>query len=444
MALNIEVESYVDSIKMPENVKIGLMIAEARKNCEGTSCPFHYYGFAFGQSPFHVPPPMVDALCTNAHQGHYSDADGIPALREAISGFVNRHFRSDVEPSRIFVGPGTKELLHFVFNIIKGGVIIPSPSWIGYYPLLNLEGKHYHTFHSKPEHDYKIQPEDLDEFISNLPDKQHTLVLNQPHNPTGLVYSKHELESIAEVCRNNNTFILSDEIYALTTYNFEDFTTLENIYPEGTFVTNGLSKDRSAGGYRLGYCILPEGSSDKLKEDFKKVAATVYTNVSTPTQFAAVTAFKPNPEIEEYFKITRKIHQLMGQYFSKEFNNISGISATTPHGGFYFYVDFNEHSEALRHAGAATSNDLARSLISHPYHIATVTGDAVMLRPDDYGARIAFVDYDGKAAFDNYKQNPPRGAGGAEEFIKQNAPQMVSGVNALRKYVESLQHESEN
>ncbi len=86
----------------------------------------------------------------------------------------------------------------------------------------------------------------------------------------------------------NYALILADEIYALSTYDMNDFTSLAQLYPEGAFVTNGLSKDRSAGGYRLGSCILPQQDSDRLVKDFTKVAATVYTNVSTPTQYAAV------------------------------------------------------------------------------------------------------------------------------------------------------------
>lgn len=440
MKSDIEVEPYVDSIKMPENVKIGLMISEARKTCQNTGCPLKYYGFAFGQSPFHVPESIVKSLGEYANRGHYSDAEGIPKLREAIADFNKRHFKLDVDPSRIFVGPGTKELINFIFNIIKGGVVIPSPSWIGYYPLINLEGKHFHTFYLKSEFDYKIQPDDLSEFISKLPDDRHILVLNHPHNPTGVVYTKEELEKIAEVCREQNTLVLSDEIYALTTYDLEQFTSMGLVYPEGTFVTNGLSKDRSAGGYRLGYCILPDNSSEKLKEDFKKVAATVYTNVSTPTQYAAINAFEPNSEIEDYFNITREIHRMIGQYLSLEFNKIEGIKATIPNGGFYFYVDFNELSEELKKKGVNTSNDLAKSLISHPYHFAAVTGDSVMLEPDNYGARIAFVDYDGKEAYENYKQNPPNTPVDEIEFVKENAFRMIQGVEALKKYIENIKN----
>lgn len=437
---DIDIDPKVDTIIMPENLRVGLMVAEQHKKCEMGSCSFDYAGFAFGQSPFHVPRPLEKALGEHAGKGHYSAAEGIIELREAIAGFNRRYFNLIVDPSRIVVGPGTKNLIFTIFTMITGHVIIPSPSWVGYFPQLKLLGKYYHTFYLKPEADFKIQPDDLDRFLSKTvrDKKQHLLIINNPHNPTGMLYSKEELSGIADVCRKNNTLILADEIYALSTYEFEDFNSMGSIYPEGTFVTNGLSKDRSAGGYRLGSCILPEQDSDKLRDNFTKVAATVYTNVSTPTQYAAITAYEPNEEIDEYFTITREIHRIMGLFISEEFNEIDGIQATTPEGGFYFYADFNRLAKELRSKNILTSNDLGRSLIGCPHHIATITGDTLMLRPDDYGARIAFVDYNGKKTFENYKEKPPKSKSEEVEFVKNNAPQMIRGIEALKRYVEYL------
>jgi aspartate aminotransferase len=434
----ILVESHVDKITMPDNLKVGLMIAEQRKKCASGGCNEEYYALGFGQSPFHVPPPLVTSLQESANQGHYSAAEGIIELRQAIADFNKRHFDLDVDVNRIVIGPGTKDILNTLIGMLKGGVILPSPSWIGYRPQVNLVDKHFHTFHLDPKNNYKIQPKELDDFASKLEDEQHIMVLNNPHNPTGAVYTKQELEAIADVCRKHNILVLSDEIYALDTFNIKDFTSMGLVYPEGSFITNGLSKDRSAGGYRLGSCILPTTSTEKLFEDYKKIAATVYTNVSTPTQYAAIKAYEPNAEIEEYINITRQIHRIMGHYLSDEWNKVDGIKATRPDGAFYFFADFNELSDDLKRKGVATSNQLAESLISCPFHIGVVTGDACMLDPDDYGARIAFVDYDGKKAFDDYKSNPPKTDAEELEFVKRNTPRMVKSTESLKKWVEYI------
>ncbi|KAG0512206.1 MAG: Aspartate aminotransferase [Nitrosopumilales archaeon] len=435
MGNEILVESHVKKIVMPDNLKMGLMIAEQRKKCASVGCNVEYFALGFGQSPFHVPPPLVKALASSANQGHYSAAEGILELRQAISGFNKRHFGIDVDPSRIVIGPGTKDLINTLVNIVKGGVILPSPSWIGYRPQITLLDKHFHIFHLKPEFNYRIQPDDLDEFVSKIESEQHMMVLNNPHNPTGTVYTKKELEKIAEVCRKHNILVIADEIYALDTYEINNFTSMGLVYPEGSFITNGLSKDRSAGGYRLGSCILPTTSTEELENDFKKVAATVYTNVSTPTQYAAIKAYEPNEEIEEYINITRQIHRIMGTYLSEEWNKVDGIKATKPEGGFYFFADFNELADDLKKKGVTTSNQLGESALSCPHHIGIITGDACLLEPNDYGARIAFVDYDGKKTFDNYKQNPPRSNSDELVFVKQNAPMMVKSVNALKEWV---------
>jgi aspartate aminotransferase len=221
----------------------------------------------------------------------------------------------------------------------------------------------------------------------------------------------------------------------------KDFTSMGLVYPEGSFITNGLSKDRSAGGYRLGSCILPTTSTKKLFEDYKKIAATIYTNVSTPTQYAAIKAYEPNEEIEEYIDTTREIHRIMGHYLSDAWNEVDGIKATRPDGAFYFFASFNELTDDLKRKGVATSNQLAESLISCPFHIGVVTGDACMLEPDDYGARIAFVDYDGKKAFDDYKNNPPKTDAEELEFVKRNTPMMVKSTESLKEWVRYIKSE---
>ena len=438
MINEIQVESQVENVVMPDNLKVGLMVTEQRKKCASGGCFEEFYGLGFGQSPFHVLPVLAKALSESTEKGHYSDAEGILELREAISDFNKRHFNLDVKPSRIVIGPGTKDLINILFGMIKGDVILPSPSWIGYRPQIHLLNKHFHTFFLKPEHDYKIHPEEFEEFVSKFHDEQHTLVLNNPHNPTGALYTKEELENLANVCRKHNVLVLADEIYALDTYDFSKFTSMGQVYPEGTFVTNGLSKDRSAGGYRLGSCILPTTSSEKLASDYKKVAATVYTNVSTPTQYAAIKAYEPNSEIDEYINITRNIHRIMGTYLSEEWDKVEGVSTTKPQGAFYFFADFNELTDDLKRKNVKTSNQLGESLLSCPFHIATVTGDACMLEPDNYGARVAFVDYDGKKAFADYKSKKPQNSSDELEFVLRNAPLMVRSVDSLKEWVKYI------
>ncbi len=433
----IVLEDIMQDFHMPENIAIGMMVSKQHKICKSIGCDFDYHGFAFGQSPFQVPEALQQALARHAEKGGYVDAEGIMELREAVAGFHRRYFKLDLGSERIFIGPGTKTLIHMIFTLVKARVILPSPSWVGYYPLLKLLGKEYAIFHLARDHGYKIVPRELDSFLAGIAGTK-MLVLNNPHNPTGSVYSQTELEEIARVCRKHDTLILADEIYALTTYDFDQFTSMGAVYPEGTFITNGLSKDRSAGGYRLGVCVLPQQHDQALARAFKMLAATFYTSVVTPVQLAAVSAYKENTEIDEYFKITRSIHRIMGTTISRKCAAIEGLYATVPRGGFYFLLDFHELSPRLLAQGIYEANRLSPALISHPFDVATISGDSLLLPPDRFAVRIAFVDYDGEKAYRDYASHPPQNEKEEEEFVLRHAGNMISGVQAIQDFVEDL------
>ncbi len=431
-------EDNIGRIDMPENLSIGLMVAKQRKKCRSLDCRCNYYGFAFGQSPFPAPPSLVNELKLAAGKTGYVDAQGIYELRSAVSGFNARHFGLKPDPEKIVIGPGTKGLLFLLFSIIKGGIIIPTPSWIGYSPQASFLNKQYFPLATFPENNYKLTAKQLEDFLSSRKGRQHMLVLNNPNNPTGQIYTKDELTSIAGVCRKYNTLVLADEIYALTSFDITDFTSMGKVFPEGTFVLNGLSKDRSAGGYRLGVCHLPDTDCKTIAESLQKLAATIYTNITTPVQLAAVSAYRENEEVERYFATTRQIHRIMGATISEKFSSIEGLKVTMPSGGFYFYVDFNNLKTSLKECGINNSNQLGKALLSHPRHIATVTGDSLLLDPDNFGVRIAYVDYDGKKAYDAYLNNRPLGRQDEIRYVKKHAPMMIEGAEAVSDFVNSI------
>jgi len=247
------------------------------------------------------------------------------------------------------------------------------------------------------------------------------------------LYTKLELEEIADVCRRHQILVISDEIYALTTYDMKNFVSMGVIYPEGTFVTNGLSKSHAAGGYRLGYVVFPPDATE-LKRQFKKILATEYTAVSTPIQYAAIAGFEQSEEMDEYFEITRRIHQLVGEYTYQALTEIEGVKATKPEGTFYLLADFNAYSPDFHVNNILTSQKFSESLIVHPYHTAIIGGDSLVLERTDFSARIAFVDYNGAKAYESYKNSPPKTTSDKIEFVKNNAPKIVDGIKMLQRY----------
>ncbi|EIJ66705.1 hypothetical protein BD31_I1979 [Candidatus Nitrosopumilus salaria BD31] len=287
----------------------------------------------------------------------------------------------------------------------------------------------------------KIVPNDLRRLALRLQDRQKILILNNPNNPTGLLYDRLELEEIADVCREQNIIVLSDEIYAQTTYDFSKFVSMGKIYPEGTFVTNGLSKSHAAGGYRLGYVIFPQHAND-LKLQFKKILATEYTAVSTPIQHAAVAGFEISKELDEYFEVTRGIHQIMSEYTHHALSEIDGIKVTRPDATFYLLADFNVFAPDLQKAKIYTSQKLSESLMVHPYHTAIVGGDSLVLERTDFSARIAYVDYDGAKVYQNYLNNKPKSSAEKLEFVKNSAPKIVAGIEMIKRFFDDIKNNS--
>jgi len=433
--LKFIVDQQVEDIEMPENLKLNTFLKEFHSDCPHPECGFGLYGFAFGQSPFPVPLLMQEALMKNANQGTYAPVPGIPELRNAISKYNKHYFGMDISPERIYVGPGTKELIFNLLEILHGTVILPTPAWLGYLPQIRFLKKNYHMLPTRTNK--KFSPGDLKKLALRLQDRQKILILNNPHNPTGLLYDKFELEEIAYICREQNIIVISDEIYAQTTIDFSKFISMGKIYPEGTFVTNGLSKSHAAGGYRLGYVIFPQHATD-LKKQFKKILATEYTAVSTPIQHAAVAGFEISKEIDIYFDVTRKIHHIMGEYTQNALTAIEGIKVTKPDATFYLLADFNAFSTELRKANITTSQKLSESLIVHPYHTAILGGDSLVLERTDFSARIAYVDYNGTKVFQNYLDNKPKSSSERVEFVKNNAPKIVAGIEMIGKFFENL------
>jgi aspartate aminotransferase len=432
------VDQQVEDIEMPENLKLNTFLQEFHSNCPHPECSFGFYGFAFGQSPFAVPKPVQNALIESAGKGAYAPVSGITALRNAISKYNKHYFHIDVAPERIYVGPGTKELIFNLLEILHGTVILPTPAWLGYLPQIRFLKKNYHMLPTRA--DKKISPTDLRKLALRLHDRQKILILNNPNNPTGLIYDQLELEEIADVCRELEITVISDEIYAQTTFDFSKFVSMGKVYPEGTFVTNGLSKSHAAGGYRLGYVIFPQHSPE-LKLQFKKILATEYTAVSTPIQHAAIAGFEISDEMEEYFQVTRKIHQIIGDYTYNELISIDGVKATKPESTFYLLADFNSFSAELQKAKIFTSQKLSESLIIHPYHTAIVGGDSLVLERTDFSARIAYVDYDGSKTYQNYIQHKPKTHSEKIEFVKSNAPKVVNGIKMIERFFNDLKND---
>jgi aspartate aminotransferase len=143
--------------------------------------------------------------------------------------------------------------------------------------------------------------------------------------------------------------------------------------------------------------------------------------------------------MEEYFEVTRSIHQIMGEYTYDGLSSIKGVTATKPDATFYLLADFNYYATDLEKSKILTSQKLSESLIVHPYHTAIVGGDSLVLERTDFSARIAYVDYDGSEVYQNYLDDKPKSNSEKIDFVEHNAPKVVAGIEMIKTFFDNIQ-----
>ena len=213
------------------------------------------YKFGFGQSPFPIPEVIVESLKKNAYKNKYLPMQGLEELRLAISKHLNKLNKSNYNFDDIIVGPGTKELMFLMQITFNGEVILPAPSWVSYQPQALIGNNKVHWIQTSITSNWFPTPEQIEEKIKTLKNKNLILFLNSPNNPSGTICNN--LKQIAEIARKYNLIVLSDEIYSELTFE-NKHQSISEFYPEGTIVSSGLSKWCGAGGWRLGFFAIPK------------------------------------------------------------------------------------------------------------------------------------------------------------------------------------------
>ncbi len=432
----IQVEHHLSEIHAPANLRINDQINSFRNKCKSGGCHSPYHHFAFGQSPFPPPPSLVEALARNAKRHSYLPTAGMPELRETIAAYYRKTFAIGCEASQVVVSPGSKEMIAVVLATLSGPLIVPTPSWVSYLPQAKILKKEVMALRTSEQDGYRLTPDLLSHGVGHLSSSQKLLLLNHPNNPTGVVYSESELRDLAEVCRKEGIVVISDEIYALTTFEFESFTSMAVLYPEGTIVTGGLSKDRSCGGYRFGVGIFP-GEPAALLQNVTKIAGSTYSCVAAPIQHAGIEGYSLSEGVEEYVRDCRAINSLAGRLISAELNSIDGVRSTIPAGAFYLYVDFNDQAEQFKSLDLPTCATFCEDLL-HVEHTALLPGEALLLPRDDYSVRCSYVDFDGEKALAAWRRDKPENEADARAFAEEHFAVMLAGIRNIARYIQQI------
>ncbi len=299
--------------------------------------------FSAGEPDFDTPQVIKDAAISAINNGFtkYTAVDGIPALKEAIAQKLKRDNNLTYAPNQIIANNGAKHSLFNLFSAtIEDGdeVIIPAPYWVTYPELVKYCGGSVVEIQTDDTTGFKITPQQLQTAITP---KTKMLVLTTPSNPTGAVYSKAELEALAEVLKGTEILVASDEMYEKLTYEGE-FISVASISEDmfkRTVTINGLSKSVAMTGWRFGYMAAYD---TELIAATKKLQSQSTSNINSITQYAAIPGL--DGSADEDIAMMKKEFIKRRDEAVKLFNEIDGLSVLKPDGAFYLFVNIKEVS----------------------------------------------------------------------------------------------------
>ena len=377
------------------------------------------FKFGFGQSPFEIPKNIVDELKNNAHQNKYLPMQGLDQLRRSVAKYISNRKNYNYNADHVVIGPGSKELMFLLHVIFDGEIILPIPSWVSYAPQAIIGRNKIQMLQTKRENNWFPTGSEIEKIILKDKSKNYLLFLNSPNNPSGQICEN--LEEISEVAKKYNLLILSDEIYSELSFS-ENYRSISDFCPEKTIISTGLSKWCGAGGWRLGYFIIPDNLKN-IKKTLNVLASETFSAVSAPIQYAAIQAHEG--DYNDYLRLSKKILQAVGNYVYENLNS-NKILISKSQGGFYLMPEFQG-------AKFDSSSEMCKKILE-------ISGVA-LLPGSDFGfdkkkmlARLSFTDFNGKNFMSECKKNNHLD----NELIKKLAPKVVEGVEKLKKWSESI------
>ena len=377
------------------------------------------YKFGFGQSPFQVPIDVIDELKNNAYQNKYLPMQGLSELRTAISRYASSQNNQNYKAENIIIGPGTKELMFLLQLLFDGDILLPTPSWVSYAPQALLGRNKVCWIETTSENNWFPTAKEIEKTILKNKDKNYLLFLNSPNNPSGQICKN--LKEISFIAKKYNILILSDEIYSELSFN-KGFKSISEFYPEKTIISNGLSKWCGAGGWRLGYFIIPEALTE-LKNSIKNLASETFSSVSAPIQYAAIAAYNNNHN--EYINDSRSILKAVGEYV---FENLKSntIIMNKPQGGFYLMPEFLIEK-------FSTSEEMCSNILKET-GVALLPGSDFGFSKERMITRLSFTDFNGGEFMQNIKKTKKIDINSIFKF----APKIIEGTKKIKLWSELL------
>ena len=288
-----------------------------------------------GEPDFTTPDHVKEAAkrAIDQDQSYYTGMSGLLVLRQVASDFVKEKYQLDYNPeNEILVTIGATEALSATLTaILEEGdkVLLPAPAYPGYEPIVNLVGAEIVEIDTT-ENGFVLTPEMLEKAILEQGDKLKAVILNYPANPTGITYSREQLEALAAVLRKYEIFVVCDEVYSELTYTGENHVSLGTMLRDQAIIINGLSKSHAMTGWRLGFIFAPANFTAQLIKSHQYLV----TAANTMAQHAAVEALTAGKNDAEPMK---KEYIQRRDYIIEKMTDL-GFEIIKPDGAFYIFA----------------------------------------------------------------------------------------------------------
>ncbi len=291
--------------------------------------------FGAGEPDFDTPEHIKNALFKAVKEGfiYYTATPGIPELREAISEKLKRDSDIKYGADEIIATPGAKQAIYEAVQAITNPgdeILIPDPWWVSYVPMVQLADGRPVFVATHEEDGFRLKPEAIE---AKITDSTRAVMLNSPNNPTGSVLLKEDLEEIADICKDRDLLVISDEVYEPMSYDCAH-TSIASFsgMKERTITVNGFSKAYSMTGWRLGYAAGPI----EIIKAMTRIQAHSVSNTTSFVQKAGVAALNgPQDCVKEMVKEFKKRRDVIVEML----NGIEGVTCAEPSGAFYAFAN---------------------------------------------------------------------------------------------------------
>jgi aspartate/methionine/tyrosine aminotransferase len=291
-----------------------------------------------GEPDFDTPANVVEAAVDALHKGwtHYGPSAGLPDLRQTIADYVSRTRGVEVTPEEVVVVPGGKPIIFFIMlALIDEGdeVIYPNPGFPIYESMIHYVGGKAVPIHLREDRDFSLDVNDLPALIN---DRTRVIILNSPHNPTGGVMQRNDVEQVAKIIGDRNILVLSDEIYSRLLFDGEHFSIMSVPgMQERTVLLDGFSKTYAMTGWRMGYGVM----RPDLATQITRLMTNSNSCTASFTQMAGIEALRGDQSSVDHmcseFKRRRDV-------FVAGLNKIKGFSCRMPKGAFYVFPNITQ------------------------------------------------------------------------------------------------------